>query len=145
MATYKCISCGELKESEKECNCPVCGYKMFETPYERTDILKKEIVGFISLLRLNEIPEVFFQIYRRIPKKNKAEEQEYEIVYKKDDDYKRFPEFKKIQGFVCSSSKTEEFRDNLVYSATEIRKHIHTSYSQSYKVNIDTVKNRIES
>ena len=43
MAEYKCISCGEIKESEESCSCPVCGYKMFEIPYERDEVLRKEM------------------------------------------------------------------------------------------------------
>ena len=57
MAEFKCISCGAVKESEKPCSCPICGYKMFETPYERAEIFRKEIKDFIAHLKLSEIPE----------------------------------------------------------------------------------------
>ena len=50
MGEYKCVSCGAVKESEEACSCPVCGYKMFETPYDRKDKLTSEIEGFISRL-----------------------------------------------------------------------------------------------
>ena len=69
MAEFKCISCGAIKESEKPCSCPVCGYKMFETPYERAEIFRKEIKDFIAHLKLSEIPDQSFDIYRKVPKK----------------------------------------------------------------------------
>lgn len=43
MAEFKCISCGAVKESEKSCSCPVCGYKMLETPYDKDEALRREI------------------------------------------------------------------------------------------------------
>jgi predicted nucleic acid-binding Zn-ribbon protein len=36
---YKCICCGEVKETDKQCGCPTCGYKMYPTPYDRKEIL----------------------------------------------------------------------------------------------------------
>ena len=50
MAEFKCINCGEIKESENPCSCPACGYRMFETPYDRRSKLVAEIEGFISCL-----------------------------------------------------------------------------------------------
>ena len=82
MAEFKCISCGAVKESEKPCSCPVCGYKMFETPYERAEIFRKEIKDFIAHLKLSEIPEQSFDIYRKVPKKKDPESQEFDIVKK---------------------------------------------------------------
>ena len=48
MKEYKCIAYGEVKTSDKECMCPVCGYMMFEQPYERRNVLIAEISGFVS-------------------------------------------------------------------------------------------------
>ena len=48
MAEYKCISCGAVKESEEICNCPDCGYRMFETPYDRKATLISEIERFFK-------------------------------------------------------------------------------------------------
>ena len=42
MAEFRCIGCGAVKESEKSCSCPVCGYKMLKTPYEREQALRQE-------------------------------------------------------------------------------------------------------
>ena len=41
----------------------------------------------------------------------KAEET-FDIVYKHEDD-KRFPDFAKIQGYVCTSTKTEMFYERI--------------------------------
>lgn len=71
MAAYKCISCVEIKENETVCSCPVCGYKMFEMPYIRTEIIKAEIKNFIEHLMLCNLDYNSFEIFRRVPKKKK--------------------------------------------------------------------------
>ena len=146
MGEYKCISCGAVKDSEKPCSCPVCGYKMFETPYERNEILIKEVKNFISRLKLNELSFSSFDVYRQIPKKTKgdSEEEAFDIIYKEDDD-ERFPVFAKIQGYVCASEKTEIFYDRLNNSIEQIKKHIHEPYAQEYQVSLDRLKKNIES
>ena len=55
MATYKCISCGETKESESRCSCPMCGYRMFEMPYDRKRVMLSEIESFISRLQVKTV------------------------------------------------------------------------------------------
>lgn len=143
MAEFKCISCGAVKESEKPCSCPVCGYKMFETPYERAEIFRKEIKDFIAHLKLSETPEQSFEIYRKEPKKKDPESQEFDIIKKADDD-SRFPVFAKIQGYVCASTKTEMFYDRLNTSIEQIRKHIHENYAQDYQVSLQCIKDSID-
>ena len=146
MAEFKCISCGAVKESEKPCSCPVCGYKMFETPYERAEVLRKEIKDFISHLKLSEVSFSMLDIFRKVLKKKAtdADENEYDIIPKREDD-KRFPDFAKIQGFVCSSTKTEMFYERLNNSIEQIRKHIHEPYNQEYQVALDKLKIEVES
>jgi DNA-directed RNA polymerase subunit RPC12/RpoP len=39
MKEYKCIVCGHTKETEKDCSCSECRYKMFQTPFDRKVIL----------------------------------------------------------------------------------------------------------
>ena len=75
MAEYKCISCGEVKESEGPCSCPTCGYRMFEAPYDRKDILVSEIESFISRLEVQSVMR------------------EDLIFTGKDKDDKRFPDY----------------------------------------------------
>ena len=146
MTEFKCISCGAVKESEKPCSCPVCGYKMFETPYERAEVLRKEIKDFISHLKLSEVSFSMLDIFRKVLKKKAtdADEDEYDIIPKREDD-KRFPDFAKIQGFVCSSTKTEMFYERLNNSIEQIRKHIHEPYNQEYQVALDKLKIEVES
>ena len=64
MSEYKCISCGEVRENKKICSCPVCGYRMFETPYDKMVILKQEIKNFIGSLRVTEIEDDALEFYR---------------------------------------------------------------------------------
>ena len=140
MAEYRCISCGAVRESEASCSCPECGYKMYETPYERSEVLKKEIVGFLSRLKISEIDPREFEIFRC--EKAKAGE-EQAIVYKSEDD-KHFPDFLTIQGYVCASTKTEIFYDRLNESISAIKEHIRKSYKQHYQVSLDAIKDEID-
>lgn len=84
MAEYKCISCGEVKESEGPCSCPMCGYKMFEIPYERKNILASEIDNFISRLEVTTVVR------------------EDLIFEGKEKDDARFPDYDKILKYVTS-------------------------------------------
>lgn len=139
MSTYKCISCGATKESEKNCLCSECGYKMFEMPYNRLELLRVEIRKFLSQLRYTEVQSSLFEIFRIVIKKNKDTEVS-EKIYKSEDDA-RFPDFNKIQQYVCSSTKTEEFHKRLNTSIEEIRKYISVSYAQEYQVSFEAIKN----
>ena len=114
MREYKCISCGAVKESDKECSCPVCGYKMFEVPYEKSEVLRKEIRRFVEKLRPTEFKSSYLQFYRLKPtgEKNDSGEDLFQIIFKKQDD-ERFPDFAKIQGYVCASKKTEVFLERI--------------------------------
>lgn len=47
--------------------------------------------------------------------------------------------------FVCSSTKTEVFRDRLNESIEQIRKHIHEEYYQSYQVSLERIITEIDS
>ena len=141
MSEYKCISCGEIKESKEACSCPVCGYRMFALPYEREEVLKKEIRDFVGKLRLKDISKDGIDVFRKVPKKARqdADEPEYVIIFKEQDDA-RFPGFKKIQDYVCASSKTEMFCERLNESIEQIRKHIHKPYEQTYQVSCESIK-----
>lgn len=145
MREFKCISCGAVKEIDKECSCPVCGYKMYEAPYIRRDILKKEIITFIGKLRPVEFKDNYLQYYRleETGKKNEAGEDLYNLVHKKQDD-EHFPDYKKIQGYVCASKKTEIFHERLKESIAEIKKHLHTEYSQNYDVSVEALTTDID-
>lgn len=141
MSEYKCISCGEIKESKEACSCPVCGYKMFALPYDREEVLKKEIREFVGRLIMKELPKDGLDIFRKVPKKARQDldEPEFDIIYKDQDDA-RFPGFRKIQDYVCASSKTEMFCERLNESIEQIRKHIHEPYEQAYQVSCENIK-----
>ena len=134
MSSYKCISCGIVIDSNEPCTCPNCGYKMFEMPYDRKEILRKEIKSFLGALRPSEIQDYHLSYYRK--------ESGNKLVYKEDDDG-RFPDFKKIQGYVCAANKTEEFCERLNTSVEEIRKYISTEYSQQYTVGTEGLMEEI--
>ena len=147
MAEYKCICCGETKESEKACTCPNCGYKMYPVPYDRKQVLADEINGFIQHLLLSEIKpkEVTFSRQEPASKKNESSDGEPKMVtIPKSKDDKRFPDFDTIQGFVCSSKKAEEFFARLNKSLEEIKGHIHESYQQDYTAGYGDVKEKID-
>ena len=140
MSEYRCISCGAVKEYTNPCNCPVCGYRMFEMPYERYEILINQIKSFLLHLRLNEVPFEMLKIYR----KDLDESGNGFCVITKAEDDGRFPDFNRIQGYVCSAAKTEIFCERLHKSLDEIRKHFHEQYSRKYTVELNEAKGAIE-
>lgn len=145
MADFKCINCGEIKDSKKACSCPTCGYKMFELPYERRQVLVEEIRSFIKNHELLTLTHDAIAHYRLKPsKKTIADgEDDFKIVPKSKDD-ERFPNFNQIRDYVCSADKTERFIERLNTSISNIRKHIHKPYQQEYKTNLDTIKTLLE-
>ena len=127
MADYRCISCGEVRESDATCSCPVCGYKMFELPYDRTEVLREEIRGFLSRLTVTDVSTDSFTVFRTVAEKaDSSEPMGLKQISKQDDDRKHFPDFETIQNYVCSADKTEIFLERLHYSLEQIHGHIHT-------------------
>lgn len=123
---YKCICCGEIKESEKQCGCPSCGYKMYPTPYDRREILVGEIKGFIKCLELPEIKDGDY------------------ILSGKAKDDKRFPDFNKIQTNACAAEKTETFFERVDQAIEQIRKYIHTPFQSEYRIDYSPLKIKVE-
>ena len=140
MSEYKCISCGNTRDIEKPCTCPDCGYRMFPTPYDRRQMLIQEINGFVAKLVTVTIQDNDIAFSRKVIKQVKnSSTPQVEVIYKSADE-KRFPGFDKIQSYVCSSRKTEEFFARLAQSVGEIREHIHASYQQKYESDDHAVK-----
>lgn len=142
MAAFQCIRCGKTAESKQAHACPVCGYRMFEAPYDRAELLRKEITSFLSRLRPCEISAESFTIFRRVPKKKQSDGEEWKTISKSEDD-QRFPDFARIQGFVCASTKTEMFCERLTRSIEQIRTHIHEAYRQEYQVSLERITEEI--
>ena len=126
MAEYKCISCGEVRESESCCSCPVCGYKMFETPYDRRGILISEIERFFTSLEVQTI------------------KREDLIFEGKDKDESRFPDYDKILRYVSSRDRTEDFLDNLLETVKQLKLHYTSQFSNTYPVSFENVDDIIE-
>ena len=126
MAEYKCISCGEVRESENSCSCHVCGYKMFETPYVRRDILISEIERFFTSLEVQTI------------------KREDLIFDGKDKDESRFPDYDKILRYVSSRDRTEDFLDNLLETVKQLKLHYTSQFSNTYPVSFENVNDVIE-
>ena len=126
MAEYKCISCGEVKESEGPCSCPMCGYKMFEIPYERKNILASEIDNFISRLEVTTVVR------------------EDLIFEGKEKDDARFPDYDKILKYVTSQARTEGFLTNLLETAEQLKLHFTSQFSKTYPISFDNLSGIIK-
>lgn len=122
MAEYKCIACGEVKQSDKECMCPICGYMMFKTPYERKDIFISEIRKFIDKIIGQDIDVKKFDFGRL-----------------KQDEL-RFPDYNKIKEHVTHSEKTEIFHERLKNSVEQMKRYFHETFSKSYSAKKDTME-----
>lgn len=126
MMEYQCISCGEIKRSEKRCTCPVCGYTMYALPFDRSELLKSEIVCFLECL---------------------TQERAYldDLTFKnKEKDENRFPGFEKIQNYVCASQKTEMFHERITNSFEQIQKHLHTPFHGTYCADLKKLTEKSE-
>ncbi len=126
MTIYKCISCGATKESEGRCSCPACGYMMFETPYDKKNVLISEIESYISHLMVTTV------------KKDDL------IFIGKDKDDSRFPTFKQIRKYVSSQDKTESFLNNLLETVKQLNLHFSSQFSNTYPVSFDNIDKTIE-
>ena len=145
MPEYKCISCGEVKENDTGCSCPVCGYRMFEIPFDREVLLKKEIQNFVCHLRQIEILNDSFEFFREGFSDEELDSGEKELIrITKEKDDERFPTFEMIQRYVCASAKTEVFFERLNNSILQIQNHIRTAYRQQYQVGLEGIKLSIE-
>ena len=126
MAEYKCISCGEIKESESPCSCPMCGYKMFEMPYERKNVLASEIDNFISRLEVTTVVR------------------EDLIFDGKEKDDARFPDYDKILKYVTSQARTEGFLTNLLETAEQLKLHFTSQFSKTYQISFENLNGIIK-
>lgn len=121
MATYKCISCGEIKESDSRCSCPMCGYRMFEAPYDRAEVLRSEITTFLSKLQVNAVMRE-------------------DLVFEgKTKDDHRFPSYDKILQYVSNQSKTEAFLNNLLETVEQLKRHFTSNFSKTYPVSFENL------
>lgn len=130
MKQFQCINCGEIIESEKSCSCTICGYKMYESPYEKSNLLHEEIKAYL----LNCLD------YK--PKKENL------IIYREEDDDKislsndinRFPSYKMIYDYTTKVGKTEEFLERLEQSISHLKTYCQESFEEKYAVNFSQME-----
>lgn len=127
MTEFKCINCGEIKDSENICSCPKCGYRMFELPYERREKIIEEIKRFISALEVTEV---------------KRDDLDFEGKGKDDN---RFPDYDKILKYVSSRDRTEDFLNNLLETTEQLKLHFTSEFSKDYPVSFERLENKIAS
>ena len=121
MPEYRCIGCGALKESDKPCCCPVCGYMMFQTPYDRKSIMVSEIESFIARLKVKTVVRE-------------------DLAFDgKDTDDSRFPDYDKILRYVSSRDRTEDFLNNLLETVEQLKLHFTSEFSKTYPVSFKNI------
>jgi len=126
MMEYKCISCGETKESSQPCSCPTCGYKMFPMPFDRKSILLSEINGFLARLEVTDVTRE-------------------ELVFKgKEKDAQRFPDYERVVRYVTSFARTEDFQTGLLRTVEQLKLHYTSPFSKIYPVSFEQIEQRIE-
>lgn len=122
MEKYKCISCGEMRESKDSCSCSTCGYKMFKMPYDRKTILAEEIKRFISGLEKKTVDRM-------------------DLIFSgKDKDDARFPNYEKIRKYVTNTTRIEDFQRNLLETAEQLKRHFSATFSKTYPVSFQRLE-----
>ena len=82
-----------MREQETEGACPVCGYRMFACPYDRSLVLRSEIQRSLRALEKPPIQLSDLFLYRM--------ENGKEFPIAADD--KRFPGFETVLDYVCKA------------------------------------------
>lgn len=114
MKKYQCIACGTVKECEKSCMCPICGYMMFPQPYDRSEVIISEIQHFVEKIVAQEID------VQSLP------------FGKLKEDIHRFPSFSKIKTYVSKAEKTEIFYNRLKTSIEQMQQYFHETFCKRY-------------
>ncbi len=122
--SYRCICCGEEKDSDHACTCPNCGYAMFPVPYDRAGVLREQIIKFASKLTFPPVTVEDLSFSR--------EEGEKRVSKKVDDG--RFPAYNTIYDYACSATKLEEYIQRLHRILRQIAEYSTTVYQQTYDV-----------
>ena len=113
MKEYKCIACGEVKQSTERCMCPICGYMMYELPNERKSVLIGEITDFVRAI-INQKIDIKSVDFGKL-----------------DSDIHRFPDYDKIKNHVSKAEKTEEFYKRLQRSAEQMKQYFHDTFRKT--------------
>lgn len=121
MKKYQCIACGTVKDCEKSCMCPICGYMMFPQPYDRSEVIISEIRRFVERIVAQKI-EV-----QSLP------------FGKLKEDMHRFPSFSKIKTYVSRAEKTEIFYHRLKTSLEQTQQYFHETFCKRYSSKNDTL------
>lgn len=141
---YRCIHCGSEQERKSAGTCPDCGYKMFPAPFDKAEILRREIYDFLQRLVYPELTAQDFCCFRiETAETEKRGQKKEKRIGKAEDDRQRFPGFEKLRGYVCSAKRTEEFRKRLDQTIEELSKYLHTPYSQTYQVDLIAFQNKV--
>lgn len=104
----------------------MCGYKMFEMPYERKNVLTSEIDNFISRLEVTTVVR------------------EDLIFEGKEKDDARFPDYDKILKYVTSQARTDGFLTNLLETAEQLKLHFTSQFSKTYPISFENLNGIIK-
>ena len=121
MKKYQCIACGTVKDCEKSCMCPICGYMMFPQPYDRSEVIISEIRRFVERIVAQKID------VQLLP------------FGKLKEDMHRFPSFSKIKTYVSRAEKTEIFYHRLKTSLEQTQQYFHETFCKRYSSKNDTL------
>jgi len=124
MKKFQCINCGEILESEEKCTCSACGYRMYEAPFERVQILYEEIRGYLLSCLDFDFKSDWFLVIRH--EKGKT--------FLLSDDTNRFPAYEKIYDYATKVNKTEEFLKRLEQSVKHLKDYCEETYNNEYLI-----------
>ncbi len=122
MPEYSCICCGEVRESDRRCSCPVCGYTMYALPFGRKTLLRSEIIRFaVSMTHTADSLTLL----------------ECSGLQK---DQERFPQAANIQDYAASAKRTEQFLERLGTALEQTETYLHTPFSGQYRADLSALR-----
>ena len=133
MSDFKCINCGQIKESKEKCSCSKCGYTMYEMPYDKTETLLLECERFLQSVFAPSIQNSYFDFYRV---ESDSQTNKDSVISKSEDDA-RFPDFEKIKGYILSARTSELVIKRAKKTLSEIKAYISTPYRQTYQLSYE--------
>lgn len=143
-SSYRCIGCGERKQSREACTCPTCGHAMFPEPYDRREQLLEQLRSLVERLACPPVTVSDLSFYREeTPAQSGSEAVPAKRIRKEKDDA-RFPSCDKIYDDACAATTLEVYVERVRKAVAKLKEHLHTRYQQTYLCDTLLLQTKLE-